>query len=445
MAEKRQFSPDEIEFLKNNHNSMSTQGLANHIGCSWNAVDKELKRLDLKPYQGQVTWTAYDDYRLQELAGTCTIDEACVKLDKAKSTVRTHAKKLNIKFLPGRKFWTPEQILFLQENWANKSMRYLKKELKWSEDAIIRMARKLNLGPVYESTEDIPLQDFANATGISRHRILRTLAPQYNFPLKTMKPGRKQIYYYVDMAKILKWLERHQDLYDASIMPLHYFGEEPEWLVLKRKKDRVDKSHIRSKSIEQRWTEAEAKRACDLLHTGMDYHQIAAAMGKTYDQVKRKLNRMGEGWQLSKYWQGEDFRYIRDNYQTMTDAEMAEKLNRPTGSVTQHRVSAGYRKHDLRPAAVENAEKYVSENWQDMTDKQMAEKLSRSVNGIKTIRARLGLKRGESNQVRKCTDADRDYIRENWEAQTDEEMAANIRKSVKSVQRLRKKMGLERG
>ena len=444
MAEKRQFTPDEVAYLRQNHHSMTVQQLSDGIGCSWNAVNNELKALGLKAYQRQVTWTEYDDSRLRELAPKHSIDVVCDKMDKPKSTVKTHAKKLGLTFAGGRKFWTPEQIMILQENWANKSMRYLKQQLGWSEDAIVRMARKLNLGPVYESTEDIPLQDFAAETGISRHRILRTLAPHYNFPLKTMKPGKKQIYYYVDMGKILKWLERHQELYDASIIPLHYFGEEPDWLTAKRKRDRLDKSHIRSKSTETRWTPEEAKRAQDLLHTGMNYQQIADAMGKTYDQVKRKLNRMGEGWQLSKYWQGEDFRYIRDNYKTMSDAEMAEKLGRPAGSVAQHRVAAGYRKHDLRPESVENAENYVRENWQDMTDKEMAAKLGKSVSGVKSIRNRLGLKRAESNQSRKCSDDDREYVRQNWEAQTDEEMAGNIGKSIKSVRRMRKELGLER-
>ena len=339
---KREFTPDEINRIKSGCRSKTVEELAREVKCGHRTMKNLLNSLGLKAYRRQEPWTEYDDSQLRILAPKYSYEDTAARMNKPESTVIEHARMLGLEFYKTKTPWTLEQEDVLKRGWGRRPLSSLVKELRRTETAVIRRARELNLGPAYAASEDIPLKQFCDETGISFYRVTRTLAIKHDFPIKSQKPGKRRMFYYVDSEKILAWMKKHQPLYDGSLIPLYYFGEEPEWLVQKRKADRDDKSGIASKSADSRWSEYESSKARDLLRIGMTYSQISESLGtKTPEQVRRKLNRMGESYKLARFWRGPEFKFVRENYKTMTDAELGAKLGRSEAAVRKQRWQAG--------------------------------------------------------------------------------------------------------
>ena len=441
---KREFTPEECEYIRENYQIKTVSRMSKELKCGWSVLNQKLREMGLEAHTRYEPWTEQDDLKLAELAKKFPPDKVAAKMNRSKDVVIRRARAGNILFKYEQRLWTPEDLDALRRGWGYKPLSGLAKELRRTECAVTTMAHKIGLGPVYASSDDIPLAQFCRDTGMSRERITKTWAIKYDFPLKSVKPGKRRIYHYVDNNKILKWLKNHQDLFDASKIPMFYFGQEPKWLKAKRIADRPKYGEPPTKPNEGKWSQEEIDRAVYMFNAGIDYDGIAKTLNRTRRAVRAKLNRMGVSWKLPQYWQGKDFRYLRDNYETKSDAEMAAELGRSELSVRQHRQEAGYSKRGPTKAERERREQFVRDNWQSMSDHAMAESLQISDSLVRKVRKELGLKRDGSNDQRRCTEADEQYVIDHWQLESDKELAEHIGRTKTTVSNIRKKHGLER-
>lgn len=391
--EKREYSSEEIEYLKANHASCSVNSMARHIGVSPSCIRTELKRLGLAPCRKYTWYSQEDEWKLIELAQNKTAAEIADILGKSEDSVKEKAAKMGVILIGQPRRWQDNECKYLSANWNREKMTVICKELRRSKPSIMAQARRMGLPPADFQSEDIPLAEFCRDTGISRSQIMDSLVPKYDFPIRTVKPGRKRIYYYVIMDDILGWLQAHQEIYDASGIPEYYLGEEPDWLAKKRKADYKSKSGIKSKVKDKRWTKEEAERARDWQKIGLSHGQIAERLGRTELSVRRKLQRMGEVYQAGQFWRGSDFKFLQANCGTMTDEEIGNAIGRSAKSVAVHRRSLGINKADILAEERARIEAYIQAHWVNENDAQMAASLGVDKRKVRGIRNELGLMR----------------------------------------------------
>ena len=381
----RRLSPDEKQFILDNYESMTIHAMADALGLSWATVQARMRDMGLPCAIEDNGWSERDVMRLRDLAAEKkTVAEIADALDRTENAIRSKAKKTGILiYQPGRK-WRLEEIDYLRRNWGRVAVSTIAKNLDRDVSGVVQKAHKMRLPPVYNNAENISMADFCRATGISRDRIMGTLAPKHDFPLLSKKYGKQQYYYYVDFDAILGWMESHQSMYDATMIEDGFFVPEPDWLKKKRYGDRLDKDGISQDAKRRWWTKNEVDHALLLRQMGYSIEQIAKKLGRGTWAVRSKLAATGGGYQLPQFWTGKDFRFIRDNWETMSDKEMAAALGRPVSSVESHRQDMGLKRRSKDRH--KDVREYVVAHWKEESDRQIAERFGLPVKTVANVR-----------------------------------------------------------
>ena len=87
-------------------------------------------------------------------------------------------------------------------------------------------------------------------------------------------------------------------------------------------------------------------------------------------------------------WTPEEEQYIRDHWNTQSEAQMAEALDRPEGAVQTKRRELRCSTHKVWTP---EEEMYLEEHWGSVSIPGIAKKLNRTVNAVKVRAFRLGL------------------------------------------------------
>jgi len=147
----------------------------------------------------------------------------------------------------------------------------------------------------------------------------------------------------------------------------------------------------------------------------MTYSQIAEDQGITKGTVKKILKKNGLKAAKRKMvlaWDDSKIDYLKKNYLTKTDDELAKHFLKTPSSVFAKRISLGLFKEEdtftsdkvsnsyLYPSSdkvkkkwANEEEVFVKENYNEMSDKEMAHVLNRSAKSVKHKRLILGLHR----------------------------------------------------
>jgi hypothetical protein len=103
----------------------------------------------------------------------------------------------------------------------------------------------------------------------------------------------------------------------------------------------------------------------------------------------------------AKPWNADDEAFLRANYLTMTDGQIAKRLRRTTASVWKYRnANAIHRPMDRRQVRwTEEESKYVCENYKCMSDKKMAQYLKRTIDSVQLFRINRQLFKTKVNRM----------------------------------------------
>lgn len=92
----------------------------------------------------------------------------------------------------------------------------------------------------------------------------------------------------------------------------------------------------------------------------------------------------------------------------------------------------------------EKDSEYIRENYKEKTDKELADELGKSRQSVCERRLRMGLNKRKGGEKRKWTEKEKQYVRENYKEKTDKELAEEINRTINSICQQRLKMGLKK-
>lgn len=403
---KKNWSQQEIDLLLDLYKTKSASQISVLMNRSQNSVRNKLAALTgSAAYQGddpdiQTTapWTEEDMAKLRELAASGKkYPQIAKELGRTVGAVRAKvfAHKI-IVYGAEKREWTEEEDEYLRENWGQTSLASMCKALHRTDVAVKQRACSvLQLGRADELTDYVKIAEFVDLSGISRDRILYTLVPKYKFPI-VKKVVLRNRQYFIDLAKVLKWMEKNQRLYDGSRVSQDLFVQEPQWLAEKRRQDRENKANVNSYAIVKIWTPNDLLRLKDLVRIGYNYTEIAREFGVTRSQIEHRVIQENLSYTSPTFWQGSDFKFLRENWQTMTDEELAAHLHKSKLAVIKQRNKQGYLRMGEKRRYTTDEEQFVKEHWEQMSDEEMSKQMGRSVAGVKNLRYKLGLKREQA-------------------------------------------------
>lgn len=240
-------------------------------------------------------WTNYEVELLIKLSRKKSLQYIANKLNRSENSVYAKAQKIGIVFRKNKRKWKDEDIEYLKNNWGKVRMNTLKIRLNRDDKSIKQKAYKLGLGGCINELLDnignyVPLQEFTKESGISRQRIIETLEPKYNFPLKILKLTKHNFRYYVNLDDTLIWLQNNQSLYDASKISRYLFANEPDWLKSKRLDDISNKSY--KKFYRKKWSNTDDEALKLMYYNGKSLIEIAERLDRTPIAVRNRLYKL---------------------------------------------------------------------------------------------------------------------------------------------------------
>lgn len=184
--------------------------------------------------------------------------------------------------------WTDEEIAYLKENYGNYLDVTIAKNLNRSITAVKVKAKRLHLHTFKVSNaEYISVYQLAKLLKISNSVIYKWIKKYNDFPVVS-----KKIYYdscyLVVFDKVLEWLERHQDVFNAKDIEPFLFGKEPDWL----KKKRTSDFNSTPRNSKKSWTKREEDYLLHLLRQGKSVKEISVIMGRSCSGIRSKKNKL---------------------------------------------------------------------------------------------------------------------------------------------------------
>ena len=283
-------SLENVAYVLEHHKTTTVSTMSRALHIRWDTLKHRMDEMGLTAFSTRQIWSKADLAKFRKLAKEGkTLEDLAEEFGRSIDSIRLTGRRYNIDiYQPGR-MWTKPDREYLRRSWGYIGLNTICKKLHREPDAIVQQAARMKLGPAYYRSEDILLADFCRATGISRDRVLGTLAPKYGFPLVRRKASKQQEFYYVDFAKILGWMEAHQDLYDGSMIEDGFFVE-PDWLRAKRRRDQDDNSYLDYNVRRTYWSEREAATAKFLYGLGKTPQEIATRVDRSPKAIAYKLS-----------------------------------------------------------------------------------------------------------------------------------------------------------
>ena len=339
----KRFTDEQVKDIINKYQNKSARQIAKEYNVASETIRRVLHKNGIET--SSYRWSKSEEEHLRELCKNekLSIEEIAKTLGRTESAVYKKASLLGIDIISQRREWKQWEDEFLLTNWGCKTLSYISNKLNRSTEACILRAKHLKLGGALKNTEYVLLVDFCKAVGISKEVVIKTWQP-LGFKIRYLKTTRKRQFKAVDLNESLTWMEKHQDLFDGSLVDELFFLPEPDWLKAKRKADKVDKTNIKLGKKKQYWSDLDIQRLKCQLGLGMTHQEIANSLGKSLASVNYKVSQLNLGYKAKKFWTGQEFRFIRDNWEHMTDAELAKQLNRPVRSVELHRQQMGFKR-----------------------------------------------------------------------------------------------------
>lgn len=239
-------------------------------------------------------------------------------LNTTKGSIHQACRRYNIEINLDKKYWTPEEEICFKTDWGNESLsyKYLSKKYKnRSVTALKSKAKRLGLSKRQHNSSYLTIKDITTEMQVSKDRVRNWIKHGLKYHNSQIKPYK----YLISQSDLLSFLEKHQNLFNASEISEYLFINEPEWLKEKRRNDR-DK-FVRKMGV--RYTNSEKKTVEQLFKIGKSNADIAKTLNRTESGIERLLYEMN----LSrKKYNSYEIDIIRNNADTKTIDEIVKML-----------------------------------------------------------------------------------------------------------------------
>lgn len=337
-GEKFIFTEEQINYIINNWGKESAHSMKNRFGCSWNAVVNIAKEhgLDLPSSND---WTEEQIETLKTLSEHYHYEDIARKMGKTENAIYLKARRLGIPLIQDRRKWSKEDEEYLYERWGRDKIEKIASNMKRSFFSIKVKATRMGLGYMSQANIDqISVSDISEILNVRSERITDTWI-KLGLKLKRKKVSDNYSYYCIDLDQLMLFLKEHQDLWNSQYLEPNILGEEPDWLLEKRKRD-FDNPPFEYK----RWTESEIELAKTLLLQKYDYEYISTKVNHSPIGVAYKMRELGLSYKLPQFWKEKELKYLREHYKEMSYKEIASELNRTEKAIGAKAKELGYQK-----------------------------------------------------------------------------------------------------
>jgi len=338
MAEKFIFSDEQIKYILDNWGKESAHSMKKKFGCTWYAVVSVAKSygLDL-PVSNK--WSDEDVNLLIELSENYHYKDIAQMMKKSENAIYLKAKKLGITLIQDRRSWTEEDEELLRDLWGKKSVELVAKQMKRSVFSLKVKAIRMNLGPMILNNYDyVTISDIISILGVTRDRITDRWV-KLGLKLRNKKLTKAKKYYVITLGDLLDFLEKNQNEWDSRNLEKNILGQEPDWLVEKRKRDLVE-----NPLWYRRWTDEDIIEAENYFKMNKSYAEIANLINRSEWAVANMLRSRGFAYKAPQFWKGKDLKFLQENYLNMTYEEIADILGRTEKAVSAKVSELGYQK-----------------------------------------------------------------------------------------------------
>ena len=211
---KKEWTSDEIEFLKNSYGKMQYRDMEFFLHRSISSISRKAGNLGIsKGKPRRQTGTPWTDEEIKYLKGHRyeSIKNIAKVLNRSESSVRNKQTILGLR-KPTRKYWTKRENNFIYENIDNMTYEEMAKVLKKSIYAVKSHCMHIGLSKngVYLNCKSLE-----NAFDTDQTTIRRKWIEKYGLPVKKMQIG-KNTQYRIEPEEFWAWCEKHLD-----IVPMH--------------------------------------------------------------------------------------------------------------------------------------------------------------------------------------------------------------------------------
>lgn len=291
---KRPWAEWEERYLRNNWPNKSDKEIGKVLGRSKIAV--QTRRYKLGIAIDPAEWSTEEDAYILEHWKDQTDEETAAALDRQPHAVYQRGVSLGLvrrqPDVMGHRTWTPEEKAYLQENWGTTSVKYICKKLNRTENAIINMARKMELGAFLESGDYITLnQLLIAATGTNAAYSYKTISwvQKRGMPVHTKLISQKRVRI-IYLEEFWAWAEKNRSFIDFSKMEPLVLGEEPAWVAEQRRKD------FQAFAIQRKdpWSPDEDSRLKMLLKQHKyGYAELSEILRRSASAIQRRCTDLG--------------------------------------------------------------------------------------------------------------------------------------------------------
>jgi hypothetical protein len=154
--------------------------------------------------------------------------------------------------------WTEEDTQFLKDKWGEMSIARIAKKLNRTINAVKVKAARIGLTNALNHIDGVTLNQLANIFDVSYGwMVKRVWIDRFHIPYKTKIIAQTKAYRYICIDDFWKWAAKYKHKINFAKLEENILGKEPDWIVEKRKADRLNLTYKKITSRGQN-----RKKAC---------------------------------------------------------------------------------------------------------------------------------------------------------------------------------------
>ena len=286
-------------------------------------------------------WSDEELCILKKHSSSHTLFQLASMLERTELSIAKKLRKENLTWKKSNNVWSLKEEMFLKQMWGKKSIEYFEKKLNRTRSSIRSKVSRLNLGTFTENLkEEISIQEISRILNISPTTIVHKWS-KLGLEINLVELSKNYKVYVTDYSHFLEFLEENKNEWSAAKLEKYELGLEPDWLKEKRQKDK----HTNPLKY-RKWSKEEIIRIIRLKKSNHSIAEISKLVNRSEATIERLL---GEK-QLndSRRWKSEQEKFLRDNYNKLTDQNLSEKLNKSIKSVQAKTKRMGLKKTNYK-------------------------------------------------------------------------------------------------
>lgn len=292
------------------------------------------------------------------------------------------------------KFWSAEEVEYLEENWGIKSIPNIAKNINRTVAAVKAKAIKLELGEYNNSGIYITFNQLLKALGYNSYTHILERYSKHGCPIKTKKK-LNHAYKVINIDEFWDWAEKNKEVVRFNKLEENALGKEPKWVKEKRILDKKNLKIINNNRI---WTKEEDNLLISKVKSyRYTWSDLAKEFNRTEPAIKKRLYKLNCPYRPIQRdnkiaWTNEENNKLKELFsQGYSSDQIAKILNKSEFSIIEKiRILKVIPDKEFKRLWTLQEEMYLFNN-KNKTNEELAIDLNRTVNAIKRKKERLNI------------------------------------------------------